>query len=300
MSKRFYLLIIFVFATSALLLGLSYSKDSGNEMTLKLNQNYDDYFRVVYSTQQVLTKTNNKIDFGITNITGENQNYVIKLINKGKGNVYYKLDGEEEKVLGKEIIFKSSLKANGTDGDYVMHRLSVNADKDFRVKVEIALLDVSLKGALLESDQVFIDDNDNIRFFGEKVDNYIKYGDRVYRIIGLINDKFRLVSEPMNTAKYDVTANYLALEDYILSFDKHDLKEENVYGNKSWMNADYRFWVESDDLEVGKMVDADVGVRTDSKNKVHYQRFVKQINGDALIVKGNGTISNPYEVSYDS
>ena len=300
MSKKFYLLIIFVFATSALLLGMSYSKDSGNDMTLKLNQNYDDYFRVVYSTQQVLTNANNKIDFGITNITNENQNYVIKLVNKGNGNVYYKLDDEEEKLLGKEIIFKSSLNANGTDGDYVMHRLTVNSDKDFRVKVEIALLDTSLKGALLESDQVFIDDKDNIRFYGEKVDNYIKYGDSVYRLIGLINGKFRLVSEPMNTAKYDATASYLVLEDYLLSFDKHDVKEDNIIGYKSWMNVDYRFWIESDDLEYGKMVDADVGVRTDSKNKVHYQRFVKQISGDAVIVKGNGTIASPYEVSYDS
>lgn len=300
MNKKYYLLLIFVFALSALLLGFSYSKDSGDDVDLKLIQDYSDYFRVVYSTDRVLNKDNKKIDFGITNISDSNQDYVIKLINNTKDNVYYLLDGESERKLEKEIIFTSSLTKNGDDGDYVMHTLEITSENDFNVTLEINILDTSLKAYLEEAGDVFIDNNGNYRFFGEHVNNYINIDNEVYRMVGLINGKIRVIGEASSIARYVTNNDYLSVEDYILSYDKHDLSEDNLYGNSSWLNIDYRYWLESDDQEIAKMVDADVGVRTDSKSKLHYQRIVTEFDGNAKVVKGNGTIGNPYEVSYDS
>ncbi|MBQ4031263.1 MAG: hypothetical protein II625_05875 [Bacilli bacterium] len=300
MNKKYYLLLIFVFALSALLLGFSYSKDSGDDVDLKLIQDYSDYFRVVYSTDRVLNKDNKKIDFGITNISDSNQDYVIKLINNTKDNVYYLLDGESERKLEKEIIFTSSLTKNGDDGDYVMHTLEITSENDFNVTLEINILDTSLKAYLEEAGDVFIDNNGNYRFFGEHVNNYINIDNEVYRMVGLINGKIRVIGEASSIARYVTNNDYLSVEDYILSYDKHDLSEDNLYGNSSWLNIDYRYWLESDDQEIAKMVDADVGVRTDSKSKLHYQRIIKEFDGDVKVVKGNGTIANPYEVSYGS
>ena len=300
MNKKYYLLLIFVFALSALLLGFSYSKDSGDDVDLKLIQDYSDYFRVVYSTDKNLNKNNNKIDFGITNISDSNQDYVIKLVNNSKENVYYLLDGESERKLEKEIIFTSSLAKKGDDGDYVMHSIQIVNENDFDVSLEINILDTSLKTYLSDAGDVFIDNKGNYRFYGEHVNNYIKMDNEVYRMIGLIDGKIRVIGEATNIVRYITDNNYLTAEDYVLSFDKHDLSEDNLLGNSSWLNIDYRFWLESDDDNIAKMVDADVGVRTDSKSKLHYQRIVTEFDGNAKVVKGNGTIGNPYEVSYDS
>ena len=304
MNKKIYFILIFVFAISALLLGLSYSKDSGTEKDFKLLQKYDDYFRVVYSTDKDLNINNKKIDFGITNITEDNQDYVIKLINKGKNDIYYKLDGEKEKTLNKEIIFTSTLTKKSTDGDYVLHTVEITNEDEFNVELQINVLDKVQEKPKLnifeDNKQIFTDNNGNYRYYGENVDNYIRLDGKVYRIVGMIANKLRIVGEVGDIAGYISSNNYLTVEDYLLSFDKHDLTEENVLGNKSWLNIDYRYWIESDDDKLGKMVDADVGVKTDSKTRIHYQRIVRDLEGNVEIVSGNGTMSSPYEVSYGS
>ncbi len=294
-------MLFFVFAISILLLGLSYSKDSGNDMELKINEMHDNYFRIVYSTGDVLTKESNKVDFGITNITNKNQDYVIKLVNSGDKKVYYSLDGENEKTLDKEVIFTSSLSKYGTDGDYAMHRLSVNGEGSFNVRLSVSRLDRTLNTYIKDADNVFKDKNNNYRYFGGTVNNYIKYENQVYQIVGLFGDKVRLVSgfskRPM---MYNASKNFLSVEDYVLSFDKHDLTEKNTFGNKSWLDAEYRYWLESDKAGLSKMVDADVGVRDDYKGRLHYERIVITIGNNLNVVKGNGSISSPYEVSYGS
>ena len=161
-------------------------------------------------------------------------------------------------------------------------------------------MDNSLESFFEDNDQVFKDAYGNYRFFGGEVNNYIKLNGNMYRIVGLINGKIKVVGEAGDIARYVTNNNYLTVEDYVLSFDKHDLKEDNLLGNESWLNIDYRYWLESDNENVGKMVDADVGVRTDAKSKIHYQRIVREVDGNVTIEKGNGSISNPYEVSYGS
>ena len=172
--------------------------------------------------------------------------------------------------------------------------------EDFKVKVEVGILDTSVKTVLKESSQVFIDNQDNLRFFGANVDNYIKVDDSVYRIIGLFGDKLRVIGDPLNTSIYNADKTYLSVSDYLLSFDEHELDESNITGHNSWLNIDNRYWLESDQDDVAKMVDADVGVRTDSKYRMHFQRIVSEIDGTGNVLKGNGTMSSPYEVSYGS
>jgi hypothetical protein len=300
MNKKFYFILVFVFAVSALLLGLSYSKDSGNDSNLKLIQNYDDFFRVVYSSKQVLNKDNKKIDFGISNVTDSNQDYEIRLIGNGDTTIYYRLDAEDEQTLNNEKIFTSSLTKKGTDGDYAMHTIEILNEDEFSVKVLITPLDNSLKSRVIESKQVFKDKNGDYRYYGANVDNYINLDGTTYRIIGLIGDKFRVVSEAFTTSKYVLESDYMNVEDYVLSFDKHDLEEGSTFGYESWLNIDYRFWLETDDGEESKMVDADVGVRTDAKTRKHYQRTVREFDGNAVVKAGDGSVSSPYEVSYGS
>lgn len=301
MSKRVYVLLFFVFAISIFLLGLSYSKDSGNDMELKINEKIDKYFRVVYSTSDVLTSDMNKVDFSVTNVTDKNQDYVIKLINKGDTEVYYSLDGEKERILDKEVIFTSSLTKYGTDGDYALHRLSVKGEDRFNVSLSIGKLDRSLKTYIFNSDDVFKDNNGNFRYFGDNVDNYLKYNNKIYQIIGVFGNKIRLVSDfSKKPVMYVASKNYLSVDDYLLSFDKHDLNVKNTLGNKSWLDAEYRYWLESDQAGLSKMVDADVGVRDDYKGRLHYERVVTEIDSNCNVIKGNGSVSNPYEVSYGS
>lgn len=301
MSKKFYLIIIFVFALSALLLGMSYSKDSGNDLEFKLREKYDNNFRVVYSNDQVLTNSNNKIDFGITNITDTKQDYVIKLINNGKKKVYYVLDGDDERVLNDEIIFGSSLAKKGEDGDYVLHTLSVSGDEGFRVKVEVHLFDNSIEAYIKNSQEVYMDSKDNYRYYGERAFNYVLVDDVEYQIVGLINDKVRLVSNISSyPSSYNLDDEYLSLEDYLLSFNKEDLKEEDASKYKTWLDANKGYWLESDNENMKKYVGANVGVREDFATRAYYKRVIKEIPADALIVGGEGSVSSPYEVSYGS
>ena len=299
MNKKFYFIMIFIFALSALLLGLSYSKDSGKDMEFKIKESIDENFRVVYSTEQTLSSKNDSIDFGITNITDKNVDYVIRLSKKNNKNVYYTLDGEDEKTLNNDRIFTSSLSKKGTDGDYEMHSISVNGDEGFRVKVDIVLLDNSLATTIKDSPQVFKADND-YRYFGENVLNYIKVDKQVYQIVGLIGGKFKLVSNFDRLAIYDSNSEYLTEEDYLLSFNEHQVDVENITKYKSWLNDDRRYWLESDNDDLKKVVDADVGVIEESGLKRHFRRYVKYIPGDAVVTSGVGSLSDPYEVSYGS
>ena len=300
MNKKFYFIMIFIFALSALLLGLSYSKDSGKDMELKIKENVDEYFRVVYSTEQTLSSNNDSIDFGITNISDKNVDYVIRLHKKTNKNVYYTLDGEEEKTLNNDKIFTSSLSKKGTDGDYEMHTISVSGDEGFKVRVDVVLLDNSLGTVIKDSSQVFVDDDNDYRFFGGDVLNYIKSDKDVYRIVGLIDGKIKIVSECDRSAIYDANSEFLTEEDYLLSFDDHKVDVNNLSKYKSWLNNDYRYWLESDDDDLKKVVDADVGVIKDPGSKRHYRRYVKYIPADAVVTSGVGSLSDPYEVSYGS
>ncbi len=59
------------------------------------------------------------------------------------------------------------------------------------------------------------------------------------------------------------------------------------------------YWLESD----GRYISAskEVGVLVDSTLDVHYIRSINSIDVNNLVIsKGDGSISNPYEVSYGS
>ena len=298
--KRFYVVLLSVFIISAVLLGLSYSKDAGQFGVPEIGQIVDDKYRVVYSTSDYLTPKNLGTDVGIINKTKDELNYVIKLIPELGKDITYSINGSEYKLLEDRNIFAGKLSEFGTEGDFALNKIKIKCIGNCNVKVEVKTNDKEyLKDVIINDDNVY-NDNGVYRYYGEEVKNYVKFDGTISRIVKYQDNKVFLISDPSTLGAYKVDGStYLELNDYLSSFNKEMIKEEEILQNKSWLTIDEVYWLESD----GRIISANdsLGIEVGKEKDVHYIRGVKAIDDSNLIIsKGDGSLSNPYEVSYGS
>lgn len=126
--KRYYLVLALVLLSSVILLGLSYSSNSGNDKVI-LNENITDDMRVVYSDgNEILSGETTEI--GITNLTKDNKKYRIfikEIIGETK-NTYYQLNNEEKRLLDSNTIIIDDINSYGTNGDYKYNEITLYGD----------------------------------------------------------------------------------------------------------------------------------------------------------------------------
>ncbi len=135
--KRFYVILLSVFILSAVLLGLSYSKDAGEYGVSDLGQIIDDKYRVIFSTSDYLDYKNLSTDVGIVNKTEGDLNYIIKLIPEVGKNIQYSVNGSELKLLEEKNVYSNKLNPYGQDGDFALNNITIKCDGNCRVKVEV-------------------------------------------------------------------------------------------------------------------------------------------------------------------
>lgn len=126
--KRYYLVLALVLLSSVILLGLSYSSNSGNDKAI-LNENITDDMRVVYSDgNEILSGETTEI--GITNLTEDNKKYRIfikEIIGETK-NTYYQINNEEKRLLDSNTIIIDDINSYGTNGDYKYNKITLYGD----------------------------------------------------------------------------------------------------------------------------------------------------------------------------
>ena len=297
--KRFHFVILIVFVISAVLLGLSYSKDTGQYGVPEIGQIIDNKYRVIFSTSDYLTNKNLSTDIGLVNKSSEILTYVIKLIPEIGENIQYSVNGKEYKELIDRNVLESKVNSFGKDGDYVLNSVAIKCNGECRVKVEIKTIDKEfLKDIIKKSENVY-DDNGILRYYGEFVNNYISYQNDIYRIYKIQGYQTYLISEPRIIGRYKVDGGkYLELADYLASFKEGAILESEILANKSWITTDQVFWLESDNYLACNL---DKGIVVSKARDVHYIRPVIVIDGSNLVItKGDGSLVNPYEVSYGS
>lgn len=298
--KRFYVILLCVFILSAVLLGLSYSKDAGQYGVTELGQIIDDKYRVVFSTSDTLTHNNLNTDVGIVNKTDSELNYIIKLIPELGKNIQYSINESEYQALAERNIYSGKLNAYGTDGDFVLNKINLKCEGKCEVKVEIKTNDKDYLLDEIKKSKNIYDDNGTIRYYGNEVNNFVSFNGNIGRIIKLQDNKVYLISNPLTVGGYKVDGStYLELSDYLRSFKDGAMEENEIGTNRSWLTSEEVYWLENDGRFI--TVNKEIGVQVCGELEVHHIRSVSTIDINNLVIsKGDGSISNPYEVSYGS
>lgn len=129
MGKKFYIVMFCVLSCSVLLLGMSYSKNSNDNLSPDLIESSNNSFRVVYSTDKNLdTRNNNELNVNLINKKSTNTHYALYLKevnNLEVEGVYYSIDDGEDYLLTDNVIYLGELSKYGTDGDLLSFKLAL-------------------------------------------------------------------------------------------------------------------------------------------------------------------------------
>ena len=307
MGKRFYIVLFCVFSLSVVLLGLSYSKESGVNNEIYLADNTNDTYRVIFDNDNLIdTGSNNTMTLSIINMKNEEFNYSIKLEElddlKYK-DVYYTINNGEEIKLKDGVIELGTLNSYGSVGDQGTYQILIyskcNALYNFKVSLNNKKIN-TLNYAITLSEQTYIDSDGNNRYYGTSPNNYIKYNGVTYRIIGIIDGKVKVISEDKGLGIYDVTkGTYLTLNDYLKAFNNNDVTKDNVLNYDCWIE-NRGFWLMDTVGEQAYYASMSYGVGLSNKKVDYYIRYVYEIPQNSVVVAGDGSLNSPYEVTYGS
>lgn len=306
MEKRIYIILFCVLCISVVLLGFSFSKDSGTKDLSFLKENDNEEFRVVYSkSNEIDTINDSEITLAIINKSDSSNEFVVNLVennNNVYNDVFYTInDGPEFKLSDNKIIL-GSLNKYGTDGDFDTFKLNIYTKNNvkYSFKIDVSINDVfTLNDAINISDGVYIDVDDNIRYYGENPNNYIKYNDDIFRIVGIIDNKVKILSDSLGLGFYTDNSNYLSLNDYLRSYNNTNVDKDNVLDYNSWITSD-SFWLVDLEENSAYYCSDTFGVGKSTKYVNYNIRYVYTLDKDLVVSDGNGSESSPYEVTYGS
>lgn len=309
MGKRFYVVLFSALCISLLLLGFSFSKESGtNDIRDTRETNAEDY-RVIYSNNQRLnTKDNNLVDISIINKSPKKNNFYLYLneINNTKYNdIYYSINNGIEHQLISDVIELGELNNFGSAKDYSQFTIkirSINNNK-YEFKLDVKTTNKNfLENKIINSKNIYTDKENNVRFYGENVNNYLIYNNETYRIIGVINNKIKIISNGNELGPYSPSENnYLTINDYVKSFAETDIEDYNeIKQMKSWLSTETDFWLLDTIENNAYYASLDNGIATNPKKYNYYIRNTYELDKELLVINGDGTENNPYEVSYGS
>lgn len=309
MKTKYYIVLFSAICLSALLLGFSYSKESGTNQETFLKETKDDNFKVVSSNPELSTLDEDGTDISIVNRSKKESTIILHLErkeaeeekDKKKIDIYYSINNSEIKKLTDSDIVLGNLTNYGTENDHSTYNIKITSKSEepiyynFRVdKKERKTLYETIES----SPSIYKDENNNIRYYGVNVNNYIKYNNEVYRIVGIFNDKLRLISAIKDESNYEIaknTGNLLSVDDYLRSFATTRVEESTAKSTNSWLR-EQQFWL-LDEKENGAYVaSAKLGIYTDNYNKSHNNRYIIEIEGNGYLNSGDGSINSPYEV----
>ena len=314
-AKRFYIPLVIVLTLSVVLLGMSYSKESGvSDYDAIVSKS--DGIKVIYESKNVfssevlndLTKylEVKEYKFNIINLNKTKENYYIK-VDLGEADkdikFYYSLDGKEPVLLSKDIILESTLEEYGSNGDYVTHSLRLFSDKAYDKSVSFSVKRSNINNLeyrILSGVNTYKDSDGNYRYYGDDVNNFIKYNDEIYRIIGLVDGKVRLVSEVKNNGQFDSNNESITLKEYLGAFNNSNINVASAMFYRNWLSTGV-YWfndmIEGTDNKYYLSYD---NILEDSSASYHSHRLILNLDNDLVINSGDGTFNSPFEVSHES
>lgn len=301
--KRFYIILFSVLCLSVILLGLSYSQES-TDNTIGLNEEVATDLRVIYSANPRNIEVIDSItrDISITNRLTSSNSYFIYINTTNPQDITYSLDNKEEIPLTKKLIYIGNLNSFGQANDQVTHQLQIYNKSNNPIKVDLAVVKDNhlLKDYLLNDSQVYIDTEENYRYYGSTVNNYLKYNDQIYQIVGLINNKIKIVRFTDTLDAFGDSNNYLTLYDYFQSFNSSSVTLENSSNYQTWLNQVSDYWLLDTDGETKAYCVTNGSILLEEKTNLKNNYEVIDLLNDIKIIEGDGSYDHPYEVAYES
>lgn len=303
MSKRFYISIFIILSLAVVVLSATYSKDSGTSEYTSFSKDIDN-LKVTFEHGELLAvaKVNKlKIDkvlgsnVSVVNKNKNKINVLIELNYSGNEEVYYSIDNSEMKLIGENAKEVIALNEFGTEGDQKLFNIkvfSLNESKE-KVMVRISTLDEQyFKFTMVNNEQVYKDQAGNYVFYG-KPNNYILYENNLYRIIGLINNKFKLIRFNSVLEDFNENNNYLQISDYLKTFNNREVDESNMDLFDSWLKEYNNYWFKDGTVYIDNTLNTE-------RLGQHLGNEVVELSDYLLLNGGNGSINSPYEVKYGS
>ncbi len=306
-TKRVYIIVFSVLCVSIMLLSLSFAKESGPNNVNTLFQHSTDNYRVIYGDGDLINTYDSKVsDISLINKSNAKKVYALNIVskdNKEYPNILYSLNGSKDSKLGDGVILLGSLEAFGTDGDHATYSLELKSQNKEDANFNISIKEISTKSLyylVKYNKQVYLDNYGDYRFYGENVNNYVRYNNILYRIVGVIDGKIKLVSDNATYEAYDASkGDILTVVDYLYSFNNKNVKVNNVTQYNSWLTTT-SYYVKNHVSGKVYTISPYVGFNEINDNTIAYSRNVIYLDGDLNISLGNGSLNNPYEVPYGS
>ncbi len=302
MKKRFYISIFIILSLTVVILSVTYSKDSGTSEYTSTSRVIDN-LRVTYENGEMLniSKINdiNDVDISGSNISIVNKNkdsinVLIELSFLGDKEVYYSIDDSNKEVLKKYAKEVVNLAPFGTDGDQKTVNIKIFSVNDVNDKVKVNISSIEddyLKLHMIKDSNVFKDSSNNYYYFGNP-NNYVRYNG-VYRIIGLVNNKFRLVRFTEYMTVFNSENNYLEFTDFIKTFNNKEIDESNMDSFDTWLKEYNNYWFKDGSSYLNNTINHDTSIYAMGSEVIEIDDYV-------LVVNGDGTMAHPYEVKNGS
>lgn len=135
MNKKFYLVLICILSCSVILLGLSYSEKSSNNVETGIIEKNNSSYKAVFSTNDKLdTARNNELKVTLINKKNEDTNYALYLKEIDDDmvvDVAYTIDGVNYHLLTDNVIDLGVLSSYGTLGDLSTYTIALSSNNDY-------------------------------------------------------------------------------------------------------------------------------------------------------------------------
>ena len=295
---RYYLSLILILSASIILLSTSYSKESGILLNNEITKEEIDNILITYSKSNIISPNESNY-INITNKNNHPITYQIELLKKDTNTeeIYYELDNNDIKILKKNsIIIEEELSAYGTDKDTITHRINIQSNKNNKYVIKIT--ETTHLANVIKKDQVY-ENNNNYYYYGDEPNNYILINNKTYRILGIENNKIKLISNNNELKKYEEDNNYPTIND-ILNSIKEEVNKYNINEYKTYL-TDESYWLKDEyNPYMNYYFSSKNEIKTSYKNILHFTREIKYLDGNIKVEKGSGTKKEPYEVLYES
>ncbi len=304
MNRKHYSVLLLVLSVSVLLLGLSYSKDSSTDKYNNEFESYDGNLMISTSDniKEVMVSDAINRDISVLNKGSVKKTFVIEVLTSSLDGLSYAINDGDKLKLEDPVIYTQEIDALGSsnDNDFVSVNVKLfnENSEDVKVTLNVHEQDLLLKDKVIVDKDVYREEElENYRYYGENPNNYVKYNNKEYRIVGLINNRLVLISNEKKSSNYNPEDdNYLTILDYLLSFNNREVNVRNVSNYISWLDNGYWLLDTYGDEEAYYV---DKGINSQNKNTLLYARKIIKLDINTEIILGDGSKNNPYEVVYD-
>ena len=297
-NLRYYISLILILSASIILLSTSYSKESGILLNNSTTKEEINNIQITYSKTNIINP-NEENYINIVNKNKHTVTYEIELLKKDDNTeeIYYQLDNNDIKVIKKNsVIIEEELSPYGTENDTITHRLNIQSNKNNKYIINIK--ETTRLNNIIKKDQTY-EKNNNYYYYGNKPNNYLLYENEIYQILGIENNKVKLISLRKELKEYEINNNYPTIQD-ILNSIKEDISKESITEYETYL-LDESYWLKDEYNYYSNYYYArDNTFKISNKNILHFTKEIKYIDGNIKVIKGSGTKEEPYEVEYES